>query len=158
MIYSAKCGTDPKKAKVVKVINSGKTTMWTDKNKKPGAKIRYYIKAFKKVNGKRYYIKKSVWSHATVRGGKYTNVKKVKVPDKITIRKNQTKTIKVQAYYEISGRKPVFHMRGFRYTSSNKKIATVNSKGKIIAISKGTCYIYVTAYSGAYAKIKVTVK
>ena len=80
------------------------------------------------------------------------------MPDKITIRKNQTKTITVQAYYEISGRKPVFHMRGFRYTSSNKKIATVNSKGKIIAISKGTCYIYVTAYSGAYAKIKVTVK
>ena len=80
------------------------------------------------------------------------------MPDKITIRKNQTKTIKVQAYYEISGRKPILHMRGFCYTSSNKNIATVNSKGKIKAKSKGTCYIYVTAYSGAYAKIKVTVK
>lgn len=157
-IYGAKCGTDPKKAKVVKVINSGKTTKWTDKNKKPGACRKYYIKAFKEVNGKRYYIKKSVWAHAAVRGGKYTNVKKVKVPGKITIRKNKTKTIKVKAYYEISGRKPILHMRGFCYTSSNKNIATVNSKGKIKAKSKGTCYIYVTAYSGAYAKIKVTVK
>ena len=49
------------------------------------------------------------------------------------------------------------------YSSSNKKVATVNSKGKITAVKKGTCYITVKAakssnYKAASKKIKVTVK
>ena len=46
------------------------------------------------------------------------------------------------------------------WKSSNTKIATVNSKGKVIAKKKGTCYIIVTAKDGSkkYAKCKVVVK
>ena len=45
-----------------------------------------------------------------------------------------------------------------KYESSNTKIATVNAGGKITAKKKGTCFVYAYAQSGAYKKIKVTVK
>lgn len=44
------------------------------------------------------------------------------------------------------------------FTSSNKKIATVNSKGIITARKKGTCKITVKTYNGKKAVVKVTVK
>ena len=48
--------------------------------------------------------------------------------------------------------------RRVRYESSNSKIATVTSKGKIKGIKKGTCYIYAYAQNGVAKKIKVTVR
>jgi len=50
------------------------------------------------------------------------------------------------------------HIAKFRYESSNKKVATVNKKGKIKGISKGKATIYVYAQNGFYKTIKVTVK
>ena len=44
------------------------------------------------------------------------------------------------------------------WTSSNTKVATVNSKGKITAKGKGKATITVSAANGKSAKIKVTVK
>ena len=44
------------------------------------------------------------------------------------------------------------------WKSSNKKVATVSSKGKIKGIKKGTATITVTMKSGATAKCKVTVQ
>lgn len=44
------------------------------------------------------------------------------------------------------------------FKSSNKKVATVNSKGVITAKKKGTCKINVKTYNGKKAVIKVTVK
>lgn len=45
-----------------------------------------------------------------------------------------------------------------RYISSNKKIATVSSKGKIKAVGKGSCKIYVVALNGKYKTVNVKVK
>ena len=44
------------------------------------------------------------------------------------------------------------------YKSSNKSVATVNSKGKVTGKKKGTATITVTMKSGATATFKVTVK
>ena len=44
-----------------------------------------------------------------------------------------------------------------KYKSTNKKIATINSKGRIKAKKKGKCYILVTA-NGKTAKVKLRVK
>ncbi len=46
-----------------------------------------------------------------------------------------------------------------KWTTSNKKVAVVNSKGKVTAKRKGTCYISVTSTDGSRknAKCKVTV-
>ena len=47
-----------------------------------------------------------------------------------------------------------------KWTTSNKKVAVVNSKGKVTAKKKGTCYISVTSTDGSRktAKCKVIVK
>ena len=47
---------------------------------------------------------------------------------------------------------------GARYESSNVKIAKVTSKGKVKALKKGTCKIYVFAQSGIVKTVKITVK
>lgn len=44
------------------------------------------------------------------------------------------------------------------WTSSNKKIATVNSKGTVTGKKKGTCKIIVKTHNGKKASIKITVK
>ena len=53
---------------------------------------------------------------------------------------------------------PDAHAKRFRYVSSNKAVATVSQKGKIKAVGKGACSIYVYASNGYAKKVKVTVK
>ena len=50
--------------------------------------------------------------------------------------------------------------KGVKWTTSNKKIATVNSKGVIKAIAKGVCYVTATSKDNTRLskRIKVTVK
>lgn len=72
------------------------------------------------------------------------------VPTKKTITKGKTYTLKPQLY-------PSGVIAKITYTTSNKSIATVDSKGKITAKKKGTAVITVKA--GKFtAKCKVTVK
>ena len=47
--------------------------------------------------------------------------------------------------------------RKVMYESSNKKIATVTSKGRIKGIKKGVCYVYAYAQNGVAKKIRVTI-
>jgi len=56
------------------------------------------------------------------------------------------------------GKKLKEHTAVLRYESSNTEVATVNSKGKITAKGKGSCYVYVYAQNGVYKRIKVTVE
>ena len=44
-----------------------------------------------------------------------------------------------------------------RYESSNKKIATVSSKGVVKAKKKGNCYVYAYAQNGIYKRVKIVV-
>ena len=50
------------------------------------------------------------------------------------------------------------HGPKLRYLSSNTKVATVSSSGKILAKAKGKCSVYVYAINGVSKTIKVTVK
>ena len=53
---------------------------------------------------------------------------------------------------------PVTSKEKVTYSSSNKKVATVSSKGVIKAKKKGTCTIYVYAQNGVCQTVKVKVK
>ena len=68
--------------------------------------------------------------------------------------KHKTVTLKATVYPKNANVKSV------KWTTSKSKIATVNSKGKVTAKKKGTCFIYATAKDGSkkYAKCKITVK
>ena len=158
VIYWNKCGA--KHAfKPIKVIKSGRTLTWTHSKRKKNSWNRYYVKAYKVINGKKYFIKSSNRIHLATKGGKYTNVKKLKSSaSSVILKKGKTKVLKITQTYAERNKKPVKHMRPLIYTTSNKKVATVTSKGVIKANGKGSCYIYITAYSGVYTRVKVTVK
>lgn len=73
---------------------------------------------------------------------------------KLTLKKGKTFQIKATVKPKNATNKTL------NYSSNNKKVATVSSKGKITAKKKGTCIITVktTDGSGIKKKIKITVK
>lgn len=154
IVYGAKCGAKSK-YKVLKVV-SGKTTSYTHKKLKKGTYYKYNVVAFKYVNGVKVTLAASKKIHATTQGGKYGVAKAVKLnKSKVKIKKGKTFKIKAS---EIKKDKKIKRHRAICYESSNTKIATVNSKGKIKAKKKGKCTIYVYAQNGVYKTVKVTVK
>ena len=97
---------------------------------KSGAKAKYTVKVQKgKVTTKSLKLNKS----------------------KCTLKKGKTFTIKVT-------RNPITATEKITYSSSNKKIATVDKKGKITAKKKGKSTITVKTSNGKKATCKVTVK
>ena len=158
VIYWNRCGA--KNAfKQIKVIKSGKTLTWTHKGLKKGSLNKYYVKAYKMVGNKKQFIKTSNRIHLVTEGGKYTNVKKLQSSvSSITLKKGKTKALKITQTYVEKNKKLVTHMKTLIYTTSNKKVATVTSQGVIKAEGKGSCYIYITASSGVYTRVKVVVK
>ena len=92
------------------------------------------------------------------KGGKIANYKFVSVSKKVIKNaKNlkRGKTLKLGAKAKCA---KVKKHRGIAYESSNPKIATVNGKGKVKGIKKGTCTIYSYAQNGVVKAVKVTVK
>lgn len=162
-VYMAYC----KKGKytVVKSVKSAKTLSVTINklNKKAVNQkdnVKCYVVAYKKVDGKKVTIGKSITGHAV--GKKNTTVTDVK---KIQTKKSayslkKGKTAKIKATIVKKNNKlPLFgHTAKFRYDTSNKKVATVSKDGKITAKGKGTCYVYIYAVNGCAKKVKVTVK
>lgn len=153
VVYGAKCGKNAYK----KLTKTGKTT-FTNKKLKKGTYYKYIITAFNKNNK---LVGSSCVIHVATKGGKICNYKKIKTSAKknaVTLaKKGKTFKLKAKGVKESSKLKVKNH-RKLKFVSSNKKIATVDSKGKITAKKKGTCYIYVYAQNGMFAKIKVTVK
>lgn len=73
----------------------------------------------------------------------------------LSVKKGKTAQIKGYVYYK-NGKVS----SNVKYKTSNSKVVTVNSKGKVTGKKKGTCYVTVSAKSNSkvYAKCKVVVK
>lgn len=154
-IYGNKCGKK-NKYKLVKEIKKAGTTSYTQKKLTKGTYYKYIVIAYKKIGTKKITIAASKTVHATTTGGKYGVAAGVKV-NKKTITLNSKKKFTIKAS-EIRKDKKIKKHRAIAYETSNNKIATVNSKGVIKGMKKGTCYVYVYAQNGVYQKIKVKVK
>ena len=50
------------------------------------------------------------------------------------------------------------HVAKLRYYSSDCSIATVDSKGRVKGVGKGSCVVYVVANNGVHNEVNVTVK
>ena len=164
VVYAAYCGSG--KCTKIKTL-SGSKQKYTFKNlkgKKLNAKkhVRAYVVAYRKVNGKETKLAKSLVAHiAGSKSTKYTNVKEIKLLKKeYTLNVNKTVKIKASIILKDKKKKKISksHAPDFRYASSDTKIATVDKNGKIKAVGKGKCYVYVYAHNGYPKKIKVTVK
>ena len=157
-IFGAKCkkGVD---YKLIKTVSGTSSVKWTQTGLTKGTSYRYYVKAWTMVNGKKTYLKTSNSIHVITNGGKATNIKKVTASKSdISIKKGKTQKLKIKSTYAKKNTKLLNHTAKYIYSTTNKKVATVSKKGVVKAVGKGTCYIYVRAGSGAYAKVKITVK
>ena len=162
VIYANYC--DQKNCKKLKTV-SGKTTSIdiTKVNGKkfdPKKNLKFYVVAYKTVKGKKVKLATSITAHAPgSKNSKRTNVTGVKVKKaSFTLKKGKTAKIKAKLVLQKKNRKPLKHEAKFRYATSNVKVAKVSKKGKITAVGKGKCTVYVYAVSGVSKKIKVTVK
>ena len=129
------------------------------KNLKNNREYKYFVAAYKIVNGKKVYIARSNQLHVAMKADKKTNAKVISVnKTKITLKKGKTFSIKNSVKLENTGKKQLLHANEYRYYTSNKNVAVVSKQGKIKAVKKGKCVIYVLANNGVYKKIKITVK
>ena len=147
-------GLTGKTTKYTKLGTTTKNT-FTAKNLKKGKQYSYMVVAYDK-NGK--MISASTTINGFTKGGKYTDVSKVKLTSKskVVLKKGKKSTIKVTL--EKADKKLKLKSKSLKYVSSNSKVVTVNSKGKITAKKKGKATIYVIAKNGKLAKVTVTVK
>ena len=111
------------------------------------------------VNGKRIKLAKSLHVHVVGSANKsFSNIKSIKVTKKnYKLKKGKTAKIKAKLVLYKKGKKTLDHEPKFRYATSNDKVAKVSKKGKIKAVGKGNCSVYVYAQNGVFAKVKVTV-
>ena len=87
-----------------------------------------------------------------VKSGKTWKTKKT-----VTLKKGKKVQVRTVAVNAIDGTKTVLGS-GVRYTSSNKRIVAVTSKGVIKGKKKGTCRIKTSTDSGLTQTVQVTVK
>jgi uncharacterized protein YjdB len=78
----------------------------------------------------------------------------------VKLKKGKTYKIKASVKKLKKGKKLMStkHTAKLRYMSSNSKVVTVTKSGKIKAVGKGTCYVYIFAHNGISKRIKITVK
>ena len=162
-IYAAYCDKNSKYKKVKTVkgnINSFDITKLGGKKVDTSKCLKVYVIAYRMVNGKYEKITKSISLHVVgKKNTKYSNAKTIKVKkSSYTLKVNKTATIKPTLVLEKKNKKAVEHVAKFRYQSTNKAVATVDKNGKIKAVGKGTCTIYIFANNGKLKSVKVTVK
>ena len=167
-IFFARCNHSHKKivCKKVKNIKGNNIFTWKKSGLKKGISYKSYVKAYVYKDGKKKYVYKSPIMHAYTGNGnkKYTNAKSVSLKNikkgKLTLKKGKTFKIKAKVKKVKKNKKlfPKNHVPTLRYMTSDKKIATVSSKGKIKAVAKGKCTIYAYAHNGVLKKVTVTVK
>ena len=152
IIYGNACGAHNTYKKILQT--SG--TSYTQGKLKKGTYYKYLVVAIK--GNKALAVSKTI--HVATKGGKVGNNKKVKTKAKknnVTLKKGKSFKLKAKAIARSKKLKVKKH-RAIKYETTNKKVASVGSNGKILAAGKGTCYIYAYAQDGVYARIKVTVR
>ena len=160
-IYGNKCNTDKVyKFKKLATLEGNDNTVFVHKKTAKNTFYKYYIRAYKIVDGKKVTLSTSKEIHfvTDVKGYSYGNPTKIKLSvSKRTISKGKTFNLKnrVKVY---SSKKVLLHTAKVRYVSSDSSIAKVNSSGKITAKKTGRCYVYAIAQNGIAARIAVTVK
>ena len=156
-IYGANCKVSTK-APLVKTVKNGSTYVTAISGLKKASSYRYYVRAYKMINGKKTYLNQSNVIYIATACGTRTNAKAVTVAStSITLKKGKTKNLSATVTSVNSKKKLFYRTAKLTYTTTDKKIATVTSRGTVTAKAKGTCYIYVSAANGVYTKVKVTV-
>ena len=149
-------------ASLVGSVNGNGTFRWQKTGLRKKTPYKAYVKAYVMENGQKQYVAASPEVHAYTSGGdkSFTNPKRVTVKKK-TIKLKSGKTYKIKGKVsKLKKKKKLIskkHAPKLRYMSSDESIATVNSRGKVKALKKGICRIYVYAVNGVYKTVTVRV-
>ena len=162
-VYMAYCGKDREKVvKSIKGANNLSVTVSKLKDKQINQKksIKCRVLAYKKVNGKKVTVAKSIMIHvAGKKNESVTDAKSIKLnKTSYVLTKGKKATIKASTVKKDKKRTLINHTPEFRYATTDSKVAVVSEKGKITAKGKGSCSVYVYAPNGCAKKIKVVVK
>ncbi len=154
-------------AKSITPVKNGRTTKVTVK-KINGKKLdlkkfcKVYVCAYKWTGNKKITLAKTITAHVVgTKNTEYTNVKSIKLKkSSFNLKKGKSATIKPRTELVSKGKRQLTdkHAKQFRYATTNKKVATVSARGKIKAVGKGSCTIYVYARNGYAKKVKVKVR
>ena len=150
-IYGAKANG---KYKCLRTV-SKKVLRWKRTGLKKGTPYRYYVKAYKLIDGKRVSLTKSLPAYSMTKGGKYGNPVKLRTKRSLVSVKSGKK---IKLNVKAAGKKMNKASKKVRYISANPSIAKVSKKGTVTGGRRGTCYIYCVAWNGLSKKIKVRVK
>lgn len=153
-VYGSLCNGKANYKKVKTITKLTANNRWLSTKKQ----YKFFVVAYKKIDGKKVYLAKSPLIHVSLQGSKKTNVSAVKVDrTSVALKRGKTFRLKVELVAEDPKKCLLQHAPLLRYYSSNRKVAVVKN-GVITARRTGTCEIYVVANNGVYKKIKVTVK
>ena len=166
-ILAAYCGKDaPKLVRTVSAKSEPviKITSLDGKKIDRTKNIKVRVIAYRKVDGQYTRMGATLIAHVTGGQGRisgFTNARRVTVQkDSYTLKTGKTAVVRATTIPEVQGKKLLGenHAARYRYASDNKAVATVDENGKITAVGKGTCRIYVYAQNGTSQKVSVTVK
>ena len=138
---------------------SKKTTKYKHTKLKKNTGYAYQIVAYKLVKGNKKYIAKYYVQIVYTSGNKkYRNASSLNVAnDKLSIKVKKTAKIDATAKAP-KGKKLRSKCKEIVYISSDTKIATVTSDGKVKGKKKGQCVIYCITHNGINKNVNVTVK
>ena len=143
-----------KKLATVKATKDRVTSRRLDNNRR----YKYFVAAYKLIDGKKVYIAKSNSLHVALKDAKATNAKKVTVNQtNIRLKAGDTFVVRSRTRLENTNKKELLHAAAYRYYTSDQSVASVSKTGKIKALKSGTCVIYVVANNGVYGTVEVTV-
>ena len=149
-IYGCPCGKDE-----YKELKTVKGTSFTQKKLDAGRYYKYFVRANSGKKAGSGKVAESVKLHIATSGKKNGNPVSVSVTKK-SLRLKKGKTAKIKAKVKEEGRVK-YHYPKLAYESDNPEVAKVNKKGRVTAVSKGSCTIYVYTQNGLYASVKITV-
>ncbi len=121
-----------------------------------------YVRAWKRVDGKKTYIGKASPQVHAITGG-YTNhecnTRSVKLnKTRLTLKAGRSAALKAKLKGVKAGMKLLDHVDKVRFYSTDANVATIDAKGNISAVAKGSCTVYAIANNGVRNSVKVKVK
>lgn len=155
MIYGVECGNNSK-YRLLRTVR-GNVNSWTHTGLKKATYYRYSVVAYRNINKKKVTIAQTYSMHIATTGKKHAYARNLQV-NRTNVVLNRGKRTALRTKVIYSSGKIQNHIAAVRFSSSNSRVATVNSRGIISARNKGTCIIYCYAPNGVRKNVRVTVR
>lgn len=158
-VYTSQCGKN-NKMKLVRTVAANEALSYKLTGLKKG---RYYkskvIACMTSDSGQKKPIAESAVIYSSTTGGKYTDVKSVKL-NKTGLKLSEGRTVRLKASaVSLDRNKKIKKYRGIRFASADPAIASVDSRtGVITGKAPGATRIYAYAQNGAGKALGVTVQ